>query len=70
MKKRLRRRLLALVCLLGSTAFCGLTAPGASAQDVCIHVTVSADPVGTVLNDFGTCVPQGGGSLPPLPVLL
>jgi hypothetical protein len=69
MKKGLERRLLAVVCLLGSTAFVGLTAPGASAQNVCVHVTVSADPAGTLLDNAGTCVPPGG-SLPPLPVLL
>jgi hypothetical protein len=70
LKRRIKRRLLALVCLLGSTAFFGLAAPGASAQNVCVHLTVSVDPVGTILDNAGTCLPGGGGTLPPLPVLL
>jgi hypothetical protein len=57
-----------VVCALGATGFFTLTVPAASAQNVCVHVTVSADPVGTLLDNFGTCQP--GGPLPPLPVPL
>jgi hypothetical protein len=64
----MRRRFIALACALGAAGgFFGLAANTATAESLCVHVTVSVEPFGKVVDHVGACVPDDLG-LPPLPL--